>query len=334
MRTIAIFNNKGGVGKTTLVYHLAHMLPRLGFPTVAVDLDPQANLTSAFYDADRIEALWERETETILACVDPILEGTGDIGEVVPLSVAEGLWVIAGHLGLSRFEDRLSDSWPRGYNEDRAALRTTSAFHRITRKAARTVGATVALLDVGPNLGAINRSALLAADFLVIPLAADLFSLQGLKNLGPTVRRWREQWKQVRSLIATSIDLPEGNMTPAGYVVLQHAVRQDRPVKAYGRWLERIPAVYREAVLDDRLSLDKGRARQAEHCLASLPNFHSLVPLAQDARKPMFDLCSADGVTGSHVQNVQKCGGEFRRLAERIAETCRLERGPNRSIPE
>jgi cellulose biosynthesis protein BcsQ len=46
MITIALFNNKGGVGKTTLVYHLAHMFSRIGYPTVAVDLDPQANLTS------------------------------------------------------------------------------------------------------------------------------------------------------------------------------------------------------------------------------------------------------------------------------------------------
>jgi chromosome partitioning protein len=54
--------------------------------------------------------------------------------------------------------------------------------------------AVLAILDVGPNLGAINLAALLSADFLVIPLAADLFLLQGLKNLGPTVRGWREQW--------------------------------------------------------------------------------------------------------------------------------------------
>ena len=45
MKVVTFFSDKGGVGKTTLAYHLAHMLPRLGYPTVAVDLDPQANLT-------------------------------------------------------------------------------------------------------------------------------------------------------------------------------------------------------------------------------------------------------------------------------------------------
>ena len=74
MRTIALFNNKSGVGKTTLVYHLAHMFPRLGYPALAVDLDPQANLTSAFFDEDRLENLWSEEADTILACVSAILE--------------------------------------------------------------------------------------------------------------------------------------------------------------------------------------------------------------------------------------------------------------------
>ena len=329
MKTIALFNNKGGVGKTTLVYHLAHMLSRLDYPTLAVDLDPQANLTSAFFDENFLERIWEAEGTTILSCVNPILEGTGDIREPVPWDVAEGLWVLAGDLGLSRFEDKLSDSWPKGYNNDQAALRATSAFHRITARASAEVKASVALFDVGPNLGAINRSALLAADFLLIPLAADLFSLQGLRNLGPTVRAWREQWNLVRHLNdgKTSIDLPLGTMEPAGYIVLQHAVRLDRPVKAYAKWLDRIPAVYSEAVLGNASS--RTDDSDDSHLLATLRNFRSLMPMAQDARKPMFDLTPANGAIGSHAQLVKTCANEFRDLANRIAAACRLEKCPS-----
>ena len=57
-------------------------------------------------------------------------------------------------------------------------------------------GADVILIDLGPNLGAINRAALIASDFVVIPLGPDLFSLQGLRNLGPALRRWREGWTE------------------------------------------------------------------------------------------------------------------------------------------
>jgi chromosome partitioning protein len=326
MITIALFNNKGGVGKTTLVYHLSHMFSRIGYPTVAVDLDPQANLTSAFFDEDELEKLWADSSQTIMACISPILEGTGDITSPEVLSITDTLSVVGGDLGLSRFEDKLSESWPKGYNNDPAALRATSAFHRIVTLAGESVGAALAILDVGPNLGAINRAALLSADFLVIPLAADLFSLQGLKNLGPTVRGWSEQWGQVRSLVAgrTTIDLPKGRMEPAGYVVLQHAVRLDRPVRAYGKWLSRIPAVYREAVLNEVPPVPDLYGSGDLNCLATLRNYRSLMPMAQDARKPMFDLRAADGAIGSHAQLVQTCAAEFENLARIIAEKCQL----------
>lgn len=115
-------------------------------------------------------------------------------------------------------------------------------------------------------------------------------------------------------------------MTPAGYVVLQHAVRLDRPVRAYARWLERIPEVYREAVLGEKSSGKEKRGNGDEHCLATLRNFRSLMPMAQEARKPMFDLRPADGAIGSHAQLAQTCATEFQRLAERVAEKCDLEK--------
>ncbi len=324
MKAIAFFNNKGGVGKTTLVYHVAHMLSRLGYPTLAVDLDPQANLTSAFFDESTLEELWGIEEATILACINPILQGVGDIQTPVPFPISESMWLICGDLGLSRFEDKLSSSWPGGYSNDPAALRATSAFHRIVQAAGKEVGAAVALIDVGPNLGAINRAALLAADHLVIPLAADLFSLQGLKNLGPTVREWRRQWKQIQGLVSVDFELPAGLMAPAGYVVLQHAVRLDRPTQAYAKWLDRIPTVYREAVLGEKPAGPIDQSKD-NYCLATLRNYRSLMPMSQDARKPMFDLTYADGAIGSHAQYVQTCADEFKSLAKGIAQAASLE---------
>jgi len=327
MKTIALFNNKGGVGKTTLVYHLAHMFSRIGYPTIAVDLDPQANLTSAFLDEDRLESLWNDDKDTILSCVEPILQGIGDIQHASTIDIAGRLWLLAGDLGLSRFEDKLSESWTKGFGSDPAALRTTSSFYRIIQEAAIGTGAALALLDVGPNLGAINRAALLSADYLLVPLAADLFSLQGLKNLGPTIRNWKDLWKRTRDLASPEINfpLPEGEMHPAGYIVLQHAVRLDRPVKAYRRWMERIPAVYEEAVLAREASPRTLTTTEDPYRLATLRNYRSLMPMAQEARKPMFDLRPADGAIGSHAQLVQTCYAEFKRLAEMIAEICSLE---------
>lgn len=318
--TVALFNNKGGVGKTTLAYHLAHMIARLGRRVLAADLDPQANLTSAFFDESQLELFWEPESRgTILNAVDPILRGLGDIEVPSVRNAADRLWVLPGDLGLSRFEDRLSEAWPRGYDGDEAALRVTTAFHRVLRAVAATVDAEIVLIDVGPNLGAINRSALLSADSIVIPLAADLFSLQGLRNLGPTLRSWRTSWHDnvLQRRNPPGLHMPQGSMRPLGYVVLQHAVRLDRPVKAYDRWLRRIPVEFRRSVLgepsDEVNDSDPFR-------LATLRNYRSLMPLAQDARKPMFDLRAADGALGSTGRLVRTCYLEFEDLATQVVD--------------
>ncbi len=81
MKTIVFFNNKGGVGKTSLVYHLAWMYAALGLSVVAVDLDPQSNLTSMFLDEDRLGELIpeNKHDNTIYGAVQPLFEGTSDI---------------------------------------------------------------------------------------------------------------------------------------------------------------------------------------------------------------------------------------------------------------
>ncbi len=322
--TIALFNNKGGVGKTTLAYHLAHMVARLGWRVLAADLDPQANLTSAFFDEDVLELFWEPESkDTMLSAVSPLARHIGDIEVPGAGQVTDRLWVLPGDLGLSSFEDRLSGSWPQSFVGDEGAIRVTTAFHRILRASAEKLGTDVVFIDVGPNLGAINRASLLASDALLIPLAADLFSLQGLRNLGPRLREWRESWRDlVLPKAPAAVNTPPGTMRPLGYVVLQHAVRLDRPVKAYDRWLRRIPLEFRRSVLGERdVVIPPG---SDPYQLATLRNYRSLMPLAQDARKPMFDLRAADGALGSTGRLVQICYREFEELAERVMEAAEI----------
>ena len=87
----------------------------------------------------------------------------------------------------------MSTEWPNclGSTNLYRAFRVITAFWQVVQAGAGESGADIVLIDVGPSLGAINRSALIATDYVVVPLAADLFSRQGLRNLGPTLRRWR-----------------------------------------------------------------------------------------------------------------------------------------------
>ena len=240
---LTFFNNKGGVGKTSLVYHLAWMFSLLRKRVIVVDIDPQANLTAAFLTEDEIEELWneERLGSTIYHCVEP-LTSVGDIVDPILRKISQDLYLIPGSVKLSGFEDALSSQWPDSMGDTNLyrPMRMLTSFWQVIQIGIEKIEADIVLIDIGPNLGAINRSALLASSYVAIPLGADLFSLQGLQNLGPTLRQWRHLWQKRLENWDASIEkdrypdtlLPQGKMTPIGYLCQQHSERLDRPVKA------------------------------------------------------------------------------------------------------
>jgi chromosome partitioning protein len=327
MKTIIFFNNKGGVGKTTLVYQCTHMLAELGHRCLAVDLDPQANLTSMFLTDEELERIYSQEQnrETLLSGIKPLDRGIGDIGPVKIQEVRPNIGLLAGDLELSLFEDKLSANWSKCIDGDEAAFRIVSAFYRIIQRAAEQSGAEFCLIDVGPNFGALNRATLIAADYVVVPMAADLFSLQGLRNLGDRLIVWKTEWQDRynRNRVA-DLTLPNGLIKPLGYVVMQHGIKESRPVQSYLKWANRIPAVFETHVL--KTSASQGITIEDDpNCLALLKHYHSLAPMAMEARKPIFLLKPADGAIGAHYQAVQRSYQDFKALTLKIIEKIGVE---------
>jgi cellulose biosynthesis protein BcsQ len=325
MKTLALFNNKGGVGKTSLTYHLGHMFAELGHRVVFADLDPQANLSTMCLTEDRLEAVWSLSPRpTIYGAIERLRRGVGDVDAIAHESVSARIALVTGDLQLSALEDDLSQQWPKCLDRDERAFRVTTALHRVVADVGRKTGATLALLDVGPNFGAINRAALIAADHVVVPVAPDLFSMQGLQNVGPQLRTWREGWTERRQRAPTlDFALPEGCMQPLGYVVSRHSILAGGAVKAFQRWIDRMPAVYRESFGEPLL--DNGVDIAADpFCLAQLKDYRSLMPMAMEAKKPMFLLKPADGAIGGHQGAVRQAYTDFKALAETLLERMQL----------
>ncbi len=323
MKTLAFFNNKGGVGKTTLLYHLAWMFADMGKRVLVADFDPQANLTSMFLTEPELEKLWDPDNtqdQSVVAPLTPIIRGLGDIGSTPLVRIAPNLRLIPGDLNLSNFESNLSEAWGKCLDRVEPAFRTTSSLYRITRQVADSFDADLVLIDVGPNFGAINRAALICADAVVIPVAPDLFSIQGLRNLGPTLASWRRDWNvRLAQNPASDLRLPAAVMEPLGYVVLQFGIRDNRPVSAYEKWARRIPSTFAEKVLG-KPPAPLGAAQDDSHCLGLLKHYRSLMPMAMEARKPIFRLKPSDGAIGAHTYSVKDCERDFRELATSILE--------------
>lgn len=323
MKSLIFFNNKGGVGKTTTVYHVAWMLSELGIKAIAIDLDPQSNLTSMFLSSERLEDIYENNLPvTVLDSINPVL--SGDPYKPVHIEeINDNLGLIMGNLSLSTFEDSLSDAWLKCLNGDIYSFRLTSIFNTIFKDAVDQFGAEYILIDVGPNLGAINRAVTISTDFIVMPVASDLFSLQGIKNLGITLNTWKRQWDQRKELKPDNISfqIPSNKSIPIGYIIMQYSAKESRPVKSYLKWANRIPSVFAEHVLDHQLRINS--VEEDEYCISLLKHYRSLAPMSMESHKPIFLLKPADGAIGAHVYAVQKSYQEFESMTKNILDRCR-----------
>ena len=303
------------------------MLSDIGYHVLACDLDPQANLTAAFLNEKRLKELQTDNNsaagQTIMQCVRPLTRA-GDVRSPAFVQITRSLGLIPGDLALAGFEDVLSTEWPNalGSGELYRSFRVLTAFAAVMQDGARQMNADIILADVGPNLGAINRSALIATDYIIVPLGADLFSLQGLRNLGPSLNRWRGDWRKRKdNWQQPEFALPAGAMKPIGYIVQQHGVRLSRPVKAYDKWVNRMPEEYARNLLGDKAGpYPTTPALDKVHALATVKHFRSLVPMAQEARKPIFHLTTADGAIGSHAAAANDARRDFKQLANRLAQ--------------
>jgi chromosome partitioning protein len=313
VKTVGFFNVKSGVGTTTLIYHLAWMYQELGIKTVALDLDPQAGLTAAFLSDDRLGNL--ASDKTILGAVKPLIESENRIREPVLEEIAPYLALLPGNLGLSLYEDRFAEAWNQ-CNEGnfKNALQILTSFYQVADRSAQRRDAQLVMIDVGPGIGAIHRAALLACDFVIIPLSTNLSSFQSLPALGPALRKWRSVWRD------RCRDHPSGAMEPAGYVVLQHAVIRD----GHTRLAEELSKLYHREVLgepDGTFIMDSD-----PHRLGILKQYRGLMTLAQATRKPVFLLKPADGALGSQAEAVADCYRDYKELALRIADVCGIPR--------
>ena len=117
--------------------------------------------------------------------------------------------------------------------------------------------------------------------------------------------------------------LPKGSIEPLGYVVLQHGIRDKQPPRAYRKWIDRFPEAYRSSVLAQQEPV-KIETTEDEYCLATIKHYRSLMPMAMEARKPIFELKPADGAIGAHLYATERAREDFENLANQIVQKVNL----------
>ncbi|MFE2657982.1 ParA family protein [Brevibacterium sp. NPDC059310] len=320
MKSIAFFNNKGGVGKTTLLCNLAAQLALNEHRSVlVVDADPQCNATQSLFSEYDVDRIYENSEFTINTVISPLAQGRGFSKDLKPkYSESFGVDVLPGDPNLALTEDLLATDWVQAAGGDIRGLRTSFVFGNLLDKCQQY---DLVLFDVGPSLGAINRSVLLAADYFVLPMSIDIFSLRAMDNISKSVQKWRSQLTAGLENVEDPGDLevndPEWKLQFAGYISQQYTAKKDstgtrRPVKAYEDLMKLIPeAIERNFVQ----RAENNGLSEKQLNLGTIPNLHSLIPMSQSSRKPIFELKGSDGVVGAHFQKVK----EFKEIISAVS---------------
>lgn len=200
LKSVAVFNNKGGVGKTTISTNLGYELARSGNRVLVMDLDPQSNTTQVVLNQDQVERLYTKSLGDIARIwsvkdiYTPMLDSNeATIGDVKS-AVLKGkkhrflFDVIPSSLMLSEFEDTLSDAWSDLRANKLGGLRRTNWFIQLTEQIKDDYDYLI--LDLSPSLGALNRSVLLNVDSFIIPVTGDIYNVYGIKNISTWIRGW------------------------------------------------------------------------------------------------------------------------------------------------
>ncbi|HLG15071.1 MAG TPA: ParA family protein [Blastocatellia bacterium] len=163
---IAIANQKGGVGKTTTAINLAAALALAGKKILLVDLDPQANSSVTFLNADSIgQSIYELLTDGDLRCED-----------IIRASALPSLSVLPARISLAKFESKLLGEFDAPFRlKDR--IETVKDQYDFI------------LIDTPPTLGLITVNALVASDYLIIPIQPSYYALEGTDDLLETVEK-------------------------------------------------------------------------------------------------------------------------------------------------
>jgi cellulose biosynthesis protein BcsQ len=308
--SVSVFNNKGGVGKTTFLFHIAHRLADKGYRVLMVDCDSQCNLTAYALEDKAIERSWATEGNSIYRLIEPVARTIGDIRNRAPVKLSERLHLLPGDLLLSNFEDRLGDTWNSAKGGSEADLRAQSAIFRAIQNAAEKSSAQIVLIDLGPNLGALNRAVLGGTDYMIVPISPDLFSIRGTENLGSKLETWRREWDQCNAAWrGGNLSIPQGRPQFLGYVIQQHNIRNNAAGMTMGWQLfgGQVEEAVRRNIVSRLAPLDQVVIQpNGNYNIGRIPNLHSLIPYSMQARKPVYKCTSADGLRGAHITNARE----------------------------
>ncbi len=303
---IAVVNHKGGVGKTTLVYHLALILGERGHSVLCVDADPQCNLSTLLLTEEPFDRLLDESDKvngrTLWSLVAH--KQTTDL----PLRVRTqtknvALSLIPGDVKMHRYEEQLALCWARQREDIFESMEVLTRLGRLLAAIEKRAKIDFVIFDTAPSLGALNRNVVLESDFLVIPVGEDLFSARGLSTLGRSLVDWLSSWAAATKFTPPDFLSRPGEPILGGYV-MQRIPRMSTARQRKG--VARVQSRIRTDLMDVLSKYNKrlARGKEINLRLGSISEFPAMSSI-QDSSQPIW-------------QNNPEAREEYEHIADRL----------------
>lgn len=311
-KKICFFNHKGGVSKTTSVFHIGWKLAEQGKKVLLVDADSQCNLSSIFLHDNFWNYYIDGATKQ-----NNIKDGVSNMFTGVPEPIRaiecprhqrqQNLFLLPGHMNIAEYEPQITYaiSAPNAF----LALRNQAgAFNALIDMIESSYGIDYVLIDMNPGLSSINKVLFVSSDAFVIPTNPDMFCQMALESLAKILPSWVE-WKSNNMVYFQEATYPLPTCTPKmiGTIIQRFNIKYGKAAASFQTMIGGVKDIIDtnlKPALDSKNMLfapdDYTNAGILQGmCLEEIPDFQSLGQRYQDHGVPVFALNEDEMVISS-----------------------------------
>ena len=300
-KTISLFNNKGGVSKTTTAFHLGWKLAEMGHKTLIVDTDPQCNLTGLCLNTDKenkLSIFYEKNNYNIKDSLSPIFDNKPE--PLQPATCYEfadnpNLFLLPGHIDFSEYDatfniaENLTGSIVMFRN-------VPGALENLLQLTADKYDLEYILLDMSPSISSTNANILMESDYFIIPCAPDYFCYMAIESLTKVFPRWNTTYQKLREndiFKSATYKMKATSPKFIGTIQQRYRPRNGSPVKAFSEWITDINQLVSNKLVPVLQKNNMIAPNLSDYCtenynLINIADFNSLIAQSQLHNTPVF----------------------------------------------